>query len=335
MDLEQYLTSKSDCGCSVDADTLKLYGQKAATQFVGCQVPMNDTIVQMAKEANLNHEQVKRVVEHANNLAFSQMFKAGFSQNITFPMADTAAVMQNLEAPMQVKQASVEIVKGTRYVPGQERVSLEGAFGYNAVTRAIEKVASPKVDRPALARQYLDKIGQVRQAQSDMEILADSFELKLVELDRLIKEASAEGFSAEVIGSCVDAAKPSSIIRNYLGERYGARVAFDSITKLAQMGMEVMPNPITDTVGILQGMQEQLFQLQDSIQSAQDQVSQMLSTMQQPIHEDPAEKLFRPAAPPPPSGMAAPGMPPPMSSPAPMPPAGPPAGQLETTPEPM
>jgi len=269
-----------------------MYGQKAATQFVGERVPMNDSIVQMAKEANLNHEQVKRVVEHANNLAFSQMFKAGFSQNITFPMADTSVVMQNLEAPMQVKQASVEIVRGERYVPGQERTSLEAAFGYNAVTRAIEKVASPKVDRPVMVRQYLDKVGQVRQAQSDMEILADSFELKLVELDRLVKTAAAEGFSAEVIGSCVDSAKPSELMRGFLSERYGARVHMDSITKLAQMGMEVAPNPITDTVGILQGMQEQLFQLRDSVEAAMASVAQMLSVMQQPMQPNPTAELF-------------------------------------------
>jgi len=348
VDLEQYLLSKSACGadtsCScgcgnkVDPDTLRMFGQKAATQFVGGQVPMNDSIVQMAKEANLNHEQVKRVVEHANNLAFSQMFKAGFSQNITFPMADTSVVMQNLEAPMQVKQANVnvEIVKGSRYVPGQERASLEGAFGYNAVTKAIEKLASPQVDRAALTRQYLDKVGQIQQAQSDLEILADTFELRLVELDRMVKEASAEGYSSEELGACIDAASPSTLMRGYLGSRYGSRVSMDSITKLGQMGMEVMPNPITDSVAILQRMQEQLFQLQDSITEAQGQVGSMLDTMKQPIHEDAAERLFRqsPQMPAqmgqPPQGM--PPMAPPMGA------GGPPMqdqGQLETTPGPM
>lgn len=300
MDLEQYLLSKSacgaDCGCGcsgkVDPDTLKMYGQKAATQFVGERVPMNDSIAQMAKEANLNHEQVKRVVEHANNLAFSQMFKAGFSQNITFPMADTSVVMQNLEAPMQVKQASVDIVKGSRYVPGQERVSLEAAFGYNSVTRAIEKTAAPVIDRHDLTRQYLDKVGSVQKMRSDMEIVADSFELESAALDRLIKQAQTEGYSPEVIGSCVDAANPSGVILNYLTDRYGSAISVGSIHKLAQMGVEMVSNPITDSVTILQNMQEQLFQLNTSIEQAQQQVSLMLQTMQQPQQPNPTSRLF-------------------------------------------
>lgn len=330
VDLEQYLSSKTDCGPSVDADTLKLYGHKAAMQFVGEQRPMNDSIVQMAKEASLNQEQVRRVVEHANNVAFSQMFKAGFSQNITFPMADASAILQHLESPMQVKQASIEVPRGSRYVPGQERVSLESAFGYSAVTRAIEKTAAPKIDRAALTRQYLDKLGHVREMRSDIESLADSFESKVAQLDNLIKQARAEGYDPDVIGSCVSAASPSDLMRRYLGDRYGDLVSMGSLDKLAQMGMEVMANPITDTVGILQGMQEQLFQLQDSIQAAQDQVSQMLSTMQQPIHEDPAEKLFRPSAP----QMAQ--QPPQPTQPTPgAPMAGPSPGQLESSPEPM
>ena len=66
----------------------------------------------------------------------------------------------------------------------------------------------------------------------------------------------------------------------------------DSITKLAQMGMEVAPNPITDTVSILQGMQEQLFQLRDSVEAAMASVAQMLSVMQQPMQPNPTAELF-------------------------------------------
>ena len=314
VDLEQYLSSKTDCGPSVDADTLKLYGHKAATQFVGEQRPMNESITQMAKEAGLNHEQVRRVVEHANNVAFSQMFKAGFSQNITFPMADASVVLQHLESPMPVKQASVEIPRGARYVPGQERVSLESAFGYNAVTRAIEKTAAPKIDRAALTKQYLDKVGHVRKMKSDIELLADSFELKVGQLDNLIKQARAEGYGGEVIGSCVDAANPSPIVSRYLQDRYGQDIKMGSLQKLAQDGTEVVvENPITDAVTTLQNMQEQLFQLQDSIAQAQQQVESMLMTMQQPQQENPSSRLF--------TASQAPGIPqaPPVPAQAPQP----------------
>lgn len=325
MDLEQYLLSKSACGAScscgcdnkVDSDTLRLYGHKAAAQFVGGKVPMNDSIAQMAKEAKLNHEQVKRVVEHANNLAFSQMFKAGFSQNITFPMADTSVVMQNLEAPVQTKQASLDIVRGSKYVPGQERVSLEAAFGYNAVTRAIEKTAAPTVDRNELVRQYIDKVSSIKNAQAELEILADSFELKTRDLDRLIKQAQTEGFGPDVIGACIDSANPSTIIQNYLADRYGGSVSVGSLDKIAQMGMQMMRNPITDTVATLQGLQEQLFQLKDMVEAAQMQVGQMLAIMQQPTQVNPTAQLFSARAPAP--GLSSEMGPPPGVSPGPMP----------------
>lgn len=312
MDLEQYLSTKEDCTPAVDAETLKLYGHRAAAQFVGGQVPMNDSIVQMAKEAGLNQEQVKRVVEHANNLAFSQMFKAGFSQNITFPMADTSVVLQNLESPMQTKQASVSIPRRERYIPGQEGVSLEAAFGASPVSRVMEKVASPQTDVAALSRQYLDKTAEVRQLRSDIEVLADRFELEQNRLDLLIKQAHASGNDAETIGACIDSAQPSDLMGRYLADRYGSTVRLGSITKLAQMGMEVAPNPVTDATTTLQGIQEQLFQLQDMIQQGQQQVDMMLMTMQQPVSQSPTDKLFRPANPPmlgAPQGMP-PGMPP-------------------------
>ena len=127
-DLEKYLTSKEDCG-GTSAEELRHMGKTAAIRYVREKTPLNTTISSMAKEAHLNTEQVKRVVEHANNTTFSTLFQAGFStKNIQFPMADANAILH--ESTHKEKTASMSTLLPTkgRYIPGQERASVNDLF---------------------------------------------------------------------------------------------------------------------------------------------------------------------------------------------------------------
>ena len=125
-DLEKYILSKEDS--QVSSEELKAMGRRATSKYLEGNVPLNESNKDMAKEANHNHEQEKRVVEFANNDTFVTIFKSGFGKNITFPMADSSAVMQSLTAPEMNKVASKEVIT-SKYIPGQERASLEEAFG--------------------------------------------------------------------------------------------------------------------------------------------------------------------------------------------------------------
>ena len=102
-DLEQYLTSKEDAGAS--PVELRVLGVKAASQYIQEKRPLNESIADMAKEGGLGLEQVRRVVEYANNETFNRLFRAGYDKNITFPMADASAVLQTAET---VKTASAK-----------------------------------------------------------------------------------------------------------------------------------------------------------------------------------------------------------------------------------
>lgn len=298
MDFEQYLQSKEGAA-SVDADTLKMLGRKAALQFVEDKKDLSSAVSELSKEANLNDEQTKRVLEFANNMSFSELFKAGFSQNITFPMAEPGKILGGGSVE-KTKQASVHVTQSGRYIPGQERASLEGMFG-----ASFEKTAgAPKVDRAELTTKYMEKRAQLRNLQSDSEVLADGFVLKLAELDIQVRNALQEGNAPYVIGACMEAAKPDSQLVRYLDNHYsntifGKAVEFDGGVKLAQAQGEVVPNPITDLVGQLSMMQQQLMQTQDAIAQSQQTISGMLQTLQQPAEENPGDKLFKPSTPPP------------------------------------
>ena len=289
---EQYLSSESKRP-SVDADTLRLLGRKAAVEFTERKVPLDQSVAKLSKEAGLNDEQTRRVVEFANNTAFSLLFKAGFNQNVSFPLADASKILKS-EVPVgQTKHASVEPHKGW-YVPGQERASLDSLFG-----AGLQKVASAEVDRYALTRQWQDKTAEIRNLRSDAEMLADRFILQLDQLDRLVKEAHSEGHAPYVIGACIAEATPGPQVHRLLARRYDGLADLAGLSKVAEEQAAVVPNPITDTVAKLQELQQQLAGTQETIQQAQQMVDQMVQTMQTPAEQNPTDQLFQASAPPP------------------------------------
>jgi hypothetical protein len=304
--LEQYLRTES-CRPQVGAEQLRQIGRKAAVQFVQEQVPLATSIPRLAKEASLNDEQTKRVLEFANNMSFSMMFKSGFEQNITFPLADPAQILQKSEAPVEkTKQASVDTPED-RYVPGQELTSLESAF-----EAEMHKTAAAEApDTHALTLKWLDKTAEVRSLRTDHQSTADQFVFTQTELDVLVKQALADGNGPHQIGACMSEARPNPGLTRYLRERYDGLVDIDGgLAKLAEGEEAVLPeNPVTDAVQKLEMLQQQLMATQEAVTEAQQQVDQMIQTMQAPIEENPADKLFQATPPPPEPAPPMPGQP--------------------------
>jgi hypothetical protein len=300
--LEQYLRSESSRP-RVDADQLRALGHKAAAQFTEKQVPLGTSIPTLAKEAGLNDEQTRRVIEFANNTVFSTMFKSGFTQNITFPLGDPAQILSKREAPVEkTKHASAAPSHG-RYVPGQELVSLESAF-----EAGLHKTASAGPDVRALTLKWLDKVAEIRSHKTDLDSTANAFMLCLSNLDVLVKQASTEGHPPYVLGACISRGNPGTNLSHFLQEHYGALVDIpDGIQKVAEAGMDVAPeNPVTDATQQLEVLQQQLMATQEAVTQAQQLVDQMMQTMKAPINENPADQLFQAQAPPQPPPEQAP-----------------------------
>ena len=303
--LEQYLRTESHRP-RVGADQLRAIGRKAAAQFIQDKIPLDTSIPKLAKEASLNDEQTRRVLEFANNMSFSMMFKAGFEQNITFPLGDPKQILQKSEAPVEkTKQASVDTPEG-RYVPGQELVSLENVFE----AELHKTAAADEPDTHALTLKWLDKTAEVKSLRVDHQAMADQFVFELADLDVLVKQALADENTPHQIGACMMASGTNPGMARFLKERYDGLVdVTGGLAKVAEAGEAVMPNnPVTDAVQKLEILQQQIMATQEAVTEAQQQVEEMLQTMQAPTEENPADQLFQ-APPPPPEPVAPPAAP--------------------------
>lgn len=291
--LEQYLRSES-VRPQIGAERLHAMGQQAALRFTKDHVPLSESIPALAKEAGLNDEQTRRVIEFANNTTFAMMFKSGFTHNITFPLGDPAQILQKREAPVEkTKKASVD-TSPERYVPGEDLIDLNEVFG-----ATMRKTASVEErDMNSLLVQWRDKVADVRVLKTDLDSTASAFMLELAGLDVLVKQASGEGHAPYVIGACIAEGAPGTNLGRFLHERYGDLVDLpNGIQKVAEAGAAVIPNPISDTTQKLEELQQQLMATQEAVTQAQQLVDQMIQTMQTPINENPADELFRASAP--------------------------------------
>ena len=95
---------------SSSPDDISRHAERVATDYVNDRIPLNQGITKVANDNNLNAEQVKRVVEKANNETFNLMLKAGYDKNITFDVADFNIISKALTPEKeQVKTASYKV----------------------------------------------------------------------------------------------------------------------------------------------------------------------------------------------------------------------------------
>jgi len=326
-EFEQYLSTKEDAG--VTPHELRKMGATAAHAYIQEQKPLNDSILEMVKTSSLNLEQVRRIVEYANNDTFGHLFKAGHEKNITFPMADASIVMQKKGETMS-KVASRKVLPRGHYIPGQEYVDLDEAFGAKDFEKAAEASGISDSERHRLGVKFLDLRVARENHASDVDILADTFAVKLSALKDLCKEAQAEGYSTSTIGAAIEDANPSEGLLDVIEIDFGDRlVEFGCKEKLAFQGMAVMPgNPITGLTQDLEGVSGKLVTAQQSMHRVQTSMTELLGILRGP---DPghtmASGLFNPG------GMGSQPAPPPTgAAPAAPPSGGPPAGMPSSPP---
>lgn len=289
-ELEKYLLEKQSA--AVDKERLIYMGKQAASRYICDDVSLNDSITEMAKEASLNQEQVKRVVEYANNATFASLFKNNYDKNITFPMADANSIMGGVDATKE-KTAEVRMPSSNdNYVPGQEYVSLEDAF---ATSDDFQKQAS--VDNtPENTKKYLNLSQELQSYMHEKTVLAAALMDKLSELKSLCKTASVDGHSASTVGAIITDAGPSagltSVIEEYVGEDL---VDFSSKDKLAMMGFSPVPgNPMTGLTQDLESVSNKLITSQQAITRTQMAMTELLGVLKGHEIGSPTARLFNP-----------------------------------------
>lgn len=311
-DLEAYLMSevKKD----VSAADLRAYGRKAAQDYVSSGTPLNDSIKSIVKTASLNPEQTRRVVEHANPITFSFLFKQGFDKNVSFPVADADVILGGC-----VKTASVNtsrrLGRQTRYVPGQENVTDDDFFG--GVSK--EKTASAQRSMTQLSWDYRAMDREFSEQKGRLGVLHGEFETSLEKLAHLIKRASPQN-TPQLLGAAIEHGTSNKLLLEVIRERVGDSATVGSLEKIAQMGWEPVPgNPVTGLVQDLDQIAQKLLAANGAVERTRQGMTELLSVLQG------AAPMPGPGAPPPAPVMgAAPpeaGMPPGAPPEAGMPPA--------------
>ena len=321
-DFERFISTPTPSGPG--KEELRVLGKKASIAFVERQVPLNESIAGMAKEAGLNEEQIKRVVEFANNDTFATMFREGFEGNITFPMADASAVGQSLASTEMSKAASRVDVPSQVYLPGQELVDLESAFacdGEFEKAAAAQEASDLEISNAKV--EFLKTASEHRQAESDKEVLGTVFLSKMVNLQDMCKQAHRDGYSAGTVGAAIEEGGASqellTLIQDHIGKEL---VEYGHKEKLATAGIAMMPgNPITGLTDELMSISQKLVMAQSAITKTQMAMSELLAILRGGEMQSPTSRLFSP-----PQGapvMPAPAPAPAAPMPAPMPPSGP------------
>lgn len=92
----------------LDEKSIQKLAEAAAVDLVEGDIPLNDSISKLASKMDMNHEQIRRVCEASNNVAFNKIFQKRANE------ADDRLVDFKVASPMdilggQIKAAEVEI----------------------------------------------------------------------------------------------------------------------------------------------------------------------------------------------------------------------------------
>ena len=162
-------------------EDLKLMGLRASRKYLEKEASLTDAVTELARENDLNHFQIQRVCEFANNTTFKRLFeKQADSKIVEFPMADAKVVQGNTGG--KPKTSAAVTMYSEEYVPGQESVDFEALFEF-------DKTAS--VDEPT--ENYRLQLSNTWQG---LENELNGLETKYARTQRMCKIASQRLYTA-------------------------------------------------------------------------------------------------------------------------------------------
>jgi len=197
-------------------------GKQAADAFVEAGVNMNTTISKLAAEHSLSTEQVRRVVEAANNAAFGALFskEAGY---VTFPVADVQQIRGGERRIIKLAEERPHPLAG---VPTEQlAVQLFGAT-------CLEKVAEP--ERP------LDMVDVIHRTRHAADAVEDA------KIDALQKLAGLQSAALRLVE--VEDAGTGDVKRALRVAGYGEKLADLACVKIASAQGKV--SQFTDAVRV-------------------------------------------------------------------------------------
>ena len=202
----------------------EMWGRQVVTTHLEDNIPMNDSIVKIAEENQLNNEQVKRIVEEANNQAYLQKFASNEDKYIEFPVADARVIAKTRNTPI-TKKASVS----TEDYALSPKEHMHGFNTKGTATGVVEKLAGLEEPTDGEKNKMLFAAqGIQEQFEDKMNTLSTRFEEKVAELKLATKDNTSE--SAQALNIYINQEyKPNSpevkLGRHILGEVTTEKIA--------------------------------------------------------------------------------------------------------------
>lgn len=110
---------------------------KNVESFLNKQASLNGAVADSAKHYDLNPDQIKRVIEATNTVAYLKLQKMAEDRTFEFPVADYSEVIQEITIPDHLKQASTGIIVEApiteKYSPNVEAIPTKGRFEHEQV----------------------------------------------------------------------------------------------------------------------------------------------------------------------------------------------------------
>lgn len=195
---------------------LREFGKRAAREFVDSATPLNDSVVRFAKEAQLNQDQVQRVVEAANTETFLALHSKTAEGNVEYPLADPEAVHklvfgEGATPPKFAKTASAKHALSMFEKKAEPENIWEGLFS-EGVSPKKEEGRTPSQEKIA---QLVDLHAE---AVSRKNFLKTEVEVALAEFEKVAEAGISGGAAAKEVSSWIAGLPVARPVRTALND---------------------------------------------------------------------------------------------------------------------
>lgn len=166
---------------------LTTMGKEASAEYVYNNVPLNDTILKMTKEAKLNPHQVARVCEAANIDTYNTLWDRTKSAEFVFELADQEKIAEAMNdvADFNISENDVPVSQLNDLLPDVSEVESPKTAEKTASYAEFDKAYKSLEKKANISRKKFEKTA------SHVQQFIDELDLAIEE-QKLIKQAAFE-----------------------------------------------------------------------------------------------------------------------------------------------
>lgn len=96
----------------IKSQAYQKFAEAVATDLIESKIPLNDSIIKLARSRDMTQEQIKRLCEATNNVTFNKLFKQNKTASdriVEFDVADASVILNSLIKRAEVKTAELVV----------------------------------------------------------------------------------------------------------------------------------------------------------------------------------------------------------------------------------